>query len=172
MATTSTQPETAGTVLPKEHTTSESTSSTDELAYVGIGRRAVALILDSIVLFTAFWAIGYVIGALTGGLVAGGFDLTGAPALVAMVAWFAIGFGYFIVLEARSGQTLGKRLTGLRVVNEDGTPITMSTSIVRNGLRIIDGLMVYAVGAVSIAISGKNQRLGDHVANTVVVRSK
>ncbi len=172
MATVSTQPETAGSVFPREHETSETTSYEDELAYVGIGRRAIALFLDSLVLFTAFWVIGYVIGALSGGLVAGGFELTGAPALVAMLAWFTIGFGYFIVLEARSGQTLGKRLTGLRVMNEDGTPITMSTSIIRNILRIVDGFMVYAVGAVSIAISGKNQRLGDHVANTVVVRSK
>lgn len=172
MATISTRPETASSVFPREHELSETTSYEDELAYVGIGRRAVALFLDSLVLVTAFWAIGYVIGALSGGLVAGGFELTGAPALVAMLAWFTTGFGYFIVLEARSGQTLGKRLTGLRVVNEDGTPITMGTSVVRNVLRIVDGLMIYAVGAVSIALSGKKQRLGDHVADTVVVRSK
>jgi uncharacterized RDD family membrane protein YckC len=159
-------------VLHDEHEIRETTGYEDELPYVGIGRRAVAVIVDGVVLLAAFLAIGLLIGALTGGLVAGGFELTGMPAVIAMLAWTVIGFGYFIGLEARSGQTLGKRLLGLRVVNEDGTPIEMSTSVVRNIIRIVDGIFFYAVGAVSILVSGKKQRLGDHVANTVVVRSE
>jgi uncharacterized RDD family membrane protein YckC len=170
MANVSTQPRTADVVLPGEQATSETTY--DELAYAGIPRRAAAILLDGVVLFAAYWAIGTVIAALTGGLVSGGFELTGIPALVAMMAYLAVGFGYFILLEERYGRTLGKRLLGLRVVNEDGSPITMGTSVVRNVIRIVDGLFFYAVGAVSMLVSGKKQRLGDRVANTVVVRSK
>ena len=171
MATVSTQPRTADVVLPSEQTTSETTHE-DGLRYAGVARRAAAIIVDGVVLAVAFWAIGLVIGALTGGLVSGGFELTGIPALVAMLAYLGVGFGYFIGLEARYGRTLGKRLLGLRVVSEDGTPITMGASVVRNVVRIVDGLFLYAVGAVAMLVSGKNQRLGDHVADTVVVRSK
>lgn len=174
MANVSTEPRTAGSVLPGEHATPETTNETyeDDLAYAGIGRRAAAILVDGLVLFAAFWAIGTVIAALTGGLTAGGFELTGAPAFVAMLAYLVVGFGYFIGLEERYGRTLGKHLLGLRVVNEDGTPIGMGASILRNVVRVVDGLFFYAVGAVSILVSGRKQRLGDHVANTVVVRSK
>lgn len=171
MANVSTQPRTADVVLPNEGTTSETTYE-DGLRYAGLVRRTAAIIVDAIVLTAAFWAGGLVIGALTGGLVSGGFELTGIPAFVAMLASLSIGFGYFILLEERYGRTLGKRLLGLRVLNEDGTPITMGTSIVRNVLRVADGLFFYAVGAVVMLVSGKKQRLGDHVADTVVVRSK
>lgn len=173
MANVSTEPRTAGSVLPGEHATPETTTyETDELAYAGIPRRAAAILIDGVVLFAAYWAIGTVIAALTGGLVAGGFELTGAPAFAAMLAYLVVGFGYFIVLEERYGRTLGKRLLGLRVLNEDGSPITMGTSIVRNVVRVVDGLFFYAVGAVSMLVSDRKQRLGDHVAKTVVVRSK
>lgn len=174
MANVSTEPRTAGSVL-SEHATPETTTheyEMDGLRYAGVARRAAAILLDGVVLTVAFWAIGLVIGALTGGLTAGGFELTGIPALVAMLASLAVGFGYFIGLEARDGRTLGKRLLGLRVVNEDGTPITMGASTVRNVLRVVDGLFFYAVGAVAMLVSDRKQRLGDHVANTVVVRSK
>lgn len=174
MANVSTEPRTAGSVLPG-HATPETTTheyEIDGLRYAGVARRAAAILVDAVVLAVAFWAIGLVIGALTGGLVSGGFELTGIPALVAMLAYLAVGLGYFIGLEARDGRTLGKRLLGLRVVNEDGTPIGTGASVVRNVLRIVDGLFFYAVGAVSILLSGKKQRLGDHVADTVVVRSK
>lgn len=174
MANVSTEPRTAGSVLP-EHATPENTTyeyESDGLRYAGVARRAAAILVDGVVLAVAFWAIGLVIGALTGGLVSGGFELTGIPALVAMLAYLSVGFGYFIGLEARYGRTLGKRLLGLRVLDEDGAPITMGASVVRNVLRIVDGLFFYAVGAVSMLVSGKKQRLGDHVADTVVVRSK
>lgn len=173
MANVSTEPRTAGSVLPG-HATPETTHEyeMDGLRYAGVARRAAAILVDGVVLAVAFWAIGLLIGALTGGLVAGGFELTGIPALVAMLAYLAVGFGYFIGLEARYGRTLGKRLLGLRVLAEDGTPIGTGASVVRNVLRIVDGLFFYAVVAVSILVSDRKQRLGDHVADTVVVRSK
>jgi len=73
-------------------------------------------------------------------------------------------------LEATQGATLGKRILGLRVVKIDGSPIGWSESIIRNLLRIIDGLFAYLVGAILIWTSPQRQRLGDRVAKTVVVR--
>ena len=58
---------------------------------------------------------------------------------------------------------------GLKVVTEDGRPIEWGASIIRNLLRIIDGLFVYLVGAILIWTSPMKQRLGDLLAGTVVI---
>ncbi|GAA0249527.1 hypothetical protein GCM10009000_077190 [Halobacterium noricense] len=68
------------------------------------------------------------------------------------------------------GYTIGKRLFGIRVVQENGTPCTLGSSVVRNLLEIIDGLFYYLIGFISMAMTDKRQRLGDRVAGTVVVR--
>ena len=79
---------------------------------------------------------------------------------------------YYIVMEATQGATLGKMALGLRVVKTNGSPISWSESIIRNLLRIIDGLFFYLVGAILIWNSPLRQRLGDRAANTVVVRRR
>lgn len=161
----------SGTTVP-EGGTAAGMELLNELAYEGIDRRAVAILVDSVVLGIAFYAIGMIIGALTGGLADGGFALSGAGAFAYLLAVTAAGLGYFVVLEALSGQTLGKRLTGIRVVMADGSPVTMGASVTRNVLRIVDAIGIYLVGAISILLSGRKQRVGDRIARTVVVRAK
>ncbi|AHG00217.1 transporter [Halostagnicola larsenii XH-48] len=80
--------------------------------------------------------------------------------------------GYYILLEGATGQTLGKRLAGVIVVSRDGSSITFRQALVRNLLRIVDGILSYAVGLVVMLVSDDRQRVGDHAANTLVVRSK
>ncbi|HEV7237477.1 MAG TPA: RDD family protein, partial [Ktedonobacteraceae bacterium] len=79
---------------------------------------------------------------------------------------------YYIVMEATQGATLGKMALGLRVVKVNGSPISWTESIVRNLLRIIDGLFVYLVGAIFVWTSPLKQRLGDRAAQTVVIRKR
>ncbi len=81
-------------------------------------------------------------------------------------------FGYYILLEGRTGQTLGKRLAGVVVVSRDGSSITYRQALVRNLLRIIDGILSYALGLVVMLISEDRQRIGDHIADTLVVRAR
>ena len=81
-------------------------------------------------------------------------------------------FGYFIVLEGWSGQTVGKRLFGVIVVSRDGSPITFRQSLARNLLRVIDGILNYALGLVVMLVSQDRQRIGDHAAGTLVVRAR
>lgn len=127
----------------------------------GNGIRAVAVIIDLVV-----WVIiGYVIAVATGSTTGSGFDLEGAPAFL----WFVSFFVYYIVLEAQIGQTLGKKAVGIKVVTETGDPIDYRASLVRNVLRIVDGLFFYLVGAIFVYRSADAQRLGDRIANTVVV---
>ena len=74
-------------------------------------------------------------------------------------------------MEDYLGQTLGKMLLEIRVVREisGGVP-GLGAAALRTVLRIIDGILFYAVAFVSVLASQKNQRLGDMVAKTLVVR--
>jgi uncharacterized RDD family membrane protein YckC len=85
-------------------------------------------------------------------------------------ALLALGLGYYIVCEALVGMTVGKRLVGIRVVAEDGEHAGLGPAVIRNLLRLVDGLFFYLVGAVFALTSPRGQRLGDRAAGTLVVR--
>ena len=91
---------------------------------------------------------------------------------VFLLAHFAVEFGYFIVWEMlANGRSLGKYIIGLRVVRRDGAAIDLRASVVRNLMRIVDMLPeYYVVGLVAIVLSPSGERLGDHVAGTIVIR--
>ena len=103
--------------------------------------------------------------------------VVGAPAIVV-----ALGIGrglsiflvslmlaYFFLCEALWGQTIGKRVMGLRVLMRDGRPATASAVSARTVLRLIeDG----PIGLVIIVLSGRRrQRLGDLLGGTIVARA-
>jgi uncharacterized RDD family membrane protein YckC len=131
--------------------------------YQGIGIRFISLVIDTII-------IGAIIGII-GSIVGFGIMQHG------MIPWwlglldFVIFIGYFTLLEGSRGQTFGKMITKIKVVAEDGMPIDFNQALIRNLLRIIDGLFAYLVGAILIWRSDKKQRLGDSIANTVVIRA-
>jgi uncharacterized RDD family membrane protein YckC len=91
---------------------------------------------------------------------------------VLTIAFFVLNLGFSIFLEwARRGQTVGKKLFGLRVVDAEGMRLQFDQIVTRNLLRIIDLLpMAYVVGGLSCWLSAKCQRLGDIAANTIVIR--
>lgn len=128
-----------------------------QLEYVSVGPRFLAILIDSLI-----------IGAVTGFL---SFPFRYAPG-----AWGGsvglISILYYIVMEATQGATLGKMALGLRVVKVDGSPISWQESLIRNVLRIVDGLFFYLVGAILVWNSPLRQRLGDRAAGTVVVRRR
>lgn len=83
--------------------------------------------------------------------------------------------GYFAFFEwLWSGQTPGKRWLKLRVIREDGRPITFWEAAVRNLLRTFDMMPVpfYSIGLISVFSTTRDQRVGDMVAGTVVVRER
>lgn len=91
---------------------------------------------------------------------------------VSILAYFVISIGYGIVLEWYwRGQTVGKRLLRLRVMDEQGLRLQFSQIVIRNLLRFMDMLPAfYLVGGVACLFSRRAQRLGDLAANTIVVR--
>jgi uncharacterized RDD family membrane protein YckC len=93
---------------------------------------------------------------------------------IAAVAFFVIQIGYGMALEWRwRGQTLGKRVLGLRVVDAQGLRLEFSQIALRNLLRLVDLLpALYLVGGIAAFVSRNAQRLGDLAANTVVARER
>jgi uncharacterized RDD family membrane protein YckC len=93
---------------------------------------------------------------------------------VSVIGFFVISVVYAILLEWRwRGQTVGKRLFGLRVMHVDGLRLQLPQVALRNLLRVIDMLpLFYLVGAVTCLFSRNAQRLGDLAANTIVARER
>ena len=90
---------------------------------------------------------------------------------VGILTYFVVSIGYGIATEWYwQGQTLGKRLLKLRVMDEQGLRLQFSQIVIRNLLRFVDSLpLFYMVGGLACLISRRAQRLGDFAANTVVV---
>lgn len=134
------------------------------LTYAPLWRRAVAAVADAVVLLLLGWPVAVGMGSTTGT----GYELSGPPALLVVVLWLA----YYAGTEAGWGATLGKRLMGIRVVAEDGSPVDLGAAVVRNVLRVVDALLFYLVGSLVALASPRRQRLGDQLARTAVVRTR
>ena len=140
-----------------------STTTDANPQYAGVFRRAVALILDGVITFAGF---GYLVATITGDTTGNGFQLDGAPAFIL----FALMAAYWIFAEAMFGATIGKLLLGIRVRRVGAESVGLRAAVVRNALRIVDGFFAYLVGAILVWNSDSNQRLGDRIAGTVVVK--
>jgi hypothetical protein len=91
---------------------------------------------------------------------------------LALVALFLMQWGYGAVLETFwNGQTIGKRALGLRVLSINGTPITGGQALLRHFSWALEGALplLYLPAIASTAASPRFQRLGDHLAGTMVV---
>ena len=84
---------------------------------------------------------------------------------------FIVNAGYFFFLEAFwTGQTVGKRLMKIRVIRDNGQPITFLSAAIRNLFRLIDAIPSgYFLGALVSFFHPQDKRIGDLVAGTIVV---
>jgi hypothetical protein len=88
-----------------------------------------------------------------------------------LIFLFAIEWLYPVLFEVfRRGQTPGKKMLGISVINDDLTPVTLGNSLVRNLLRTVDFLpLFYLVGLITMLSNRRFQRLGDLAAGTLVI---
>jgi uncharacterized RDD family membrane protein YckC len=146
----------------------------------GLGSRGAAALIDYTIL-----GVGYFILALGGLFVLGllGIGTDGSAfgsrdgasiiayaiiALVVLVMFFGW-WGYFILGEMIwNGQSIGKRRLGLRVVRAGGQPISITASLIRNLLRVVDQFLF--IGVLVMIVDSRSRRLGDLAAGTVVIR--
>ena len=133
-------------------------------------RRGIGFLLDFIFLSIFFFPATYL---YSGKWVMGSEEhLWGISDPICLVFLFII-FAYFIIMEAYVGWTIGKKLLGMRVVDDTGNKIGLSKSSIRNVLRLVDGLPAFNIlGIILIAFSSRGQRFGDHVAKTYVVKER
>jgi uncharacterized RDD family membrane protein YckC len=126
----------------------------------GILIRLAAYGVDSAIQFCLFLAV-FAISLLA--------QLTGM--WFSMLIWFFISWFYHVFCEIMfRGQSVGKRILGLRVVRSDGSPVCPGASLLRNLLRFADTFMfLYFIALFSITLSPGFRRLGDWVADTLVV---
>ena len=134
-----------------------------ELTLAGIGSRFIAAGMD--------FAIQILVLTALATLLRPAGD-TGVAVFTSIA--FALIFFYDVLFEVLGGgKTPGKRASGLRVVGPSGRPIALVRSAVRNLLRLIDILPgFYLVGMVVIFVTQRNQRIGDLVGGTYVVRDR
>ncbi len=133
------------------------------LRSAGAVPRCMAFLVDLLIRLAIFVAasmlLGY-FGGLGGGLL--------------LVLAFALEWLYPVAFELSArAATPGKRTFGLRVVMDDGMPLTLSASLLRNLLRVVDFLpLMYAFGLLSMLLRSDFKRLGDVVAGTLVVHER
>ncbi|MDF2630064.1 MAG: hypothetical protein K0R39_3895 [Symbiobacteriaceae bacterium] len=145
----------------------------------GLGTRFLAILVDALIQWGATVLLLLIVFPMTAvGTALNPFGNRAAlDGVLLTILLLGIGFLFFLyklVLEAFwNGQTVGKRVVGIRVIKANGLPVDFLQVVIRNLLRVIDYLpLQYLVGTVSIVASRRGQRLGDIVAGTVVVRDQ
>ena len=131
-----------------------------ELRPAGLSARFYALLLDWLIRLMIAYAAG-IAAAFMGGLGVGFWLL-----FYFLLEWF-----YPVVFElSRSGATPGKSIVGIKVIMDNGLPITPAASFTRNLLRVADFLpLLFGAGIVSMLLRQDSKRLGDLAAATIVV---
>jgi uncharacterized RDD family membrane protein YckC len=146
------------------------------LPLAGLGPRFLAYLIDSlivgagvVVLCLIMLAVGFALAEWVGSL---GESAIVVLLIIAIVLVLLSPIIYYIVFESLwNGQTPGKRITGIRVVMRGGVPLTFRAVMYRNLMRMIDSLPTqFFAGIVSFFATRFQQRLGDLVADTVVIR--
>lgn len=130
------------------------------LTPAGFMVRSLAQIIDILIRFGITLAM-FMLLSLLGKLGSG----------IALILAFLLEWFYPVFFEvSRQGRTPGKKWLGIRVVNDDGTPITFGPSLLRNLLRVADFLpMLYLTGIIASLCNRQFKRLGDLAAGSMVV---
>ena len=127
----------------------------------GLAIRAAAFIVDEFIKFTIMIGTNMVILLVLRGPLG---------LLIVFLCFFVVQWFYGVLFEVfNDGRTPGKAMTNLRVVNSDGTPIRLPASLIRNIVRLVDTLLFCVPAAVSMAMSRGFRRIGDLVADTIVI---
>jgi uncharacterized RDD family membrane protein YckC len=146
----------------------------------GIGSRFLAILIDTLLQAAGYVALVLIfiliISAAPKSGATGELSHTGEKWLIAglILFHFLMYWGYFTLFEAFwNGQTPGKKLFKIRVIQDSGRQITFFESLIRNLIRIVDLLpSFYLVGIIAMACNRQHKRLGDLAAGTLVVHER
>jgi uncharacterized RDD family membrane protein YckC len=143
-----------------------------DFVLAGLGSRIAAFTLDTIIQVAFFVVVLLIVGrGLGGGSETSSLVGAGILSAVALLDFL----GYFVVCDMLwSGRSVGKRAAGTRVVGLEGTSVGFWSSLLRNIVRLVDMMpgFLYLVGSVLVLATPKNQRLGDLLGSTIVIRER
>jgi uncharacterized RDD family membrane protein YckC len=156
----------------------------------GFWIRALARIIDTILLLIIGFIVGILIGVIMGIIIGITLGIAGVPpesiekaiedflqrsgglTLVNYALSILATIVYYSVCESLHGSTLGKLICGLVVVTEKGTPCGIGSALGRSAAFLLDALFFGIIAAVSMSSSPKRQRLGDKWFHTVVAKRR
>ena len=140
-----------------------------EYRLAGAGSRLAAFLVDYFIQIALYIFAAIIILWWFDRVIFGNTNSPSGQALGAFLVFvFIVQFGYFVVCEmTMNGQSIGKRIFGLRVIRDNGQPIEFWQSLVRGLLR--GSLDMMYIGLFIILFSKKHKRLGDMAAGTIVV---
>lgn len=133
--------------------------------------RFAAFLVD----FIIFWLLAFIVGRLLGeqdaiytettdASATLRFRLAGITAVVMLLIWFL----QFPLMEGTTGQTVGKKLFGLRVEKKDLSPMSVGASFLRQILMAVD---FFFIGLIAASTNKDKQRLGGLAAKTIVIKA-
>jgi uncharacterized RDD family membrane protein YckC len=158
-----------GVEIEDRYVTSTPEGVSLSLVLAGVGSRGAAYMIDIVIQIV----VELIILILLHAVVSSTTSEYVALGIYAFVS-FMILFGYFVVFEMfDSGRSPGKHALGIRVTRVDGSGVNFRASLVRNLMRVLYFIpLFYLVDALLILTTKRNQRLGDLLAGTLVVRDR
>jgi uncharacterized protein len=132
------------------------------VAYAGLGQRGLALLIDSLA-----WL--FLLAQIASSIPERTYEDSPAVVGVVFLVLLSLAFNYFWLTEWKWGKTVGKAVVSIHVEGEDGERPRFGPTTIRNILRLVD---IFFIGPLLIASSDRRQRLGDRLADTVVVRDQ
>jgi len=143
-----------------------------EYRLAGLGSRAAATIIDLLIQGLIMFVLGLAIFLFIYATEKSGADVDSITSgwffAVCILIIAAINYGYFIVLElSMNGRTIGKKIFKLRTIRNNGQPITVVHSMIRNLIKVFIDL--YGIGVATMFFSKDQKRLGDYAASTIVI---
>jgi uncharacterized RDD family membrane protein YckC len=130
--------------------------------YAGFWVRFLAVILDSLIL----WSLSELLFNPLGLLIVLEYNFISMISILELVT----GFLYYVILTAIWGQTLGKMALGIKVIRQDGTPLTWGTVVFREIVGKLLSAVIFLAGYIAVAIDPKKRGWHDHIAKTLVVK--
>lgn len=139
----------------------------------GVGQRILAYLLDLIAIIV--WVIGWfwILGMVASFGINQAFSGDIFAIFLVIIIFFPVIFYHLLFETLNNGQSPGKMVMKIRVVNVDGTAPTSSSFLIRWLFRLIDFSMTEGfLAVIMVAVTKKSQRLGDLLAGTTVIDLK
>lgn len=138
--------------------------------YANIGKRFLASILDSIILYILGAIVGFVIGLAMGGAGASDEGAVGAALAVNSIVGLVIGWLYYAIQESSPKQaTIGKQAMGLVVTDMNGERVSFVKATIRHFAKILSALILM-IGYIMAFFTEKKQALHDMIAGTLILQ--